>query len=109
MPSTGDKVAIGATTVGGTAAATGGILTGMGFTTSGIAAGSTAAGMQAGIGNVVAGSIFSGLQSLGATGVIAGVGIGGGVILVAGGGFLGYKAYQWMKNKDGTMTPKPNL
>lgn len=42
-----------------------------GFTGSGVAAGSVAAGVQAGIGNVAAGSTFAALQSIGATGVIA--------------------------------------
>ena len=93
MPSTGDKVAIVATSLGGTAATTGGVLTFMGFSTSGIVAGSTAAGIQAGVGNVLAGSTFAGLQSLGATGLIAGVGLGGGVVLAAGGGYLCYKQY----------------
>ena len=43
--------------------------------------GSVAAGMQAGIGNVIAGSIFAGAQAAGATGAIpaVGVAIGGGV------------------------------
>ena len=40
----------------------------VGFGTAGIAAGSTAAGIQAGIGNVAAGSIFACLTSLGMKG-----------------------------------------
>ena len=55
----------------------------LGFTTAGIAASSTAAGMQAGIGNVVAGSAFAMLQSAGATGV--GSAIGAAVGATAGG------------------------
>jgi hypothetical protein len=49
----------------------------LGFTTGGIAAGSAAAGMQAAIGNVVAGSGFAAMQSFGATGffnMLAGLG-----------------------------------
>lgn len=42
-----------------------------GFTKAGVAAGSMAAGIQAGIGNVAAGSIFAVCQSIGATGVLA--------------------------------------
>lgn len=42
-----------------------------GFGTGGIVAGSTAAGIQSGIGNVVAGSLFSMAQSAGATGWFA--------------------------------------
>ena len=41
-----------------------------GFTSSGVAAGSVAAGIQAGIGNVAAGSVFAGLQSVAATTVL---------------------------------------
>jgi hypothetical protein len=44
-------------------------MTTAGFTSSGIAAGSVAAGIQAGIGNVAAGSAFAFAQSLGATAV----------------------------------------
>lgn len=44
-----------------------GALSSIGFTTGGVAAGSVAAGIQAGIGNVAAGSLFATAQSLGAT------------------------------------------
>lgn len=44
-------------------------ISGAGFTTSGVAAGSFAAGVQSGIGLVGAGSPFASLQSLGALGV----------------------------------------
>ena len=67
-------------------------MTAAGFTSSGIAAGSIAAGIQAGIGNVVAGSAFATLQSLGATSVIAGLGIAGGAVSVVG--ILGYGLYK---------------
>ncbi|KIM19840.1 hypothetical protein M408DRAFT_334245 [Serendipita vermifera MAFF 305830] len=57
----------------------------VGFTTAGVAAGSMAAGIQAGIGNVAAGSVFAFMQSLGtaplanaAVGAVAGA-TGGGV------------------------------
>jgi len=55
----------------------------LGFTTAGIAAGSAAAGAQAGIGNVVVGSTFAMLQSAGATGL--GSVIGGTIGATAGG------------------------
>lgn len=48
----------------------------IGFTAGGIAAGSIAAGIHAGIGNVVAGSAFAFLQSVTATGLLAGVSVG---------------------------------
>ncbi len=67
-------------------------MTAAGFTSSGIAAGSIAAGVQSVIGNVVAGSTFATLQSLGATGVIAGIGVAGGVF--TGLGLLGYGLYK---------------
>lgn len=41
----------------------------VGFGSSGVAVGSIAAGVQAGIGNVAAGSAFAALQSIGAAGV----------------------------------------
>jgi Interferon-induced 6-16 family len=47
-------------------------LTLAGFTASGIASGSIAASVQSAIGEVAAGSLFAYLQSLGASGVIAG-------------------------------------
>ena len=56
----------------------------MGFKSAGVAAGSMAAGVQAGIGNVAAGSTFALFQSIGATGalispplVICGIAFGG--------------------------------
>lgn len=67
-------------------------LTAAGFTSSGIAAGSVAAAVQSAIGNVVAGSTFTTLTSLGMTGVIAGLGIVGGV--ASGAGLLGYGLYK---------------
>lgn len=45
-----------------------------GFTTSGVAAGSIAAGIQSSIGLVQVGSAFAGMQSLGATGAVLTVG-----------------------------------
>ncbi|KAL1680246.1 hypothetical protein EV122DRAFT_208284 [Schizophyllum commune] len=57
------------------------VLGAVGFTSTGVAAGSIAAGIQAGIGNVVAGSLFAGAQAAGATGAIPVIGtvISGGV------------------------------
>lgn len=46
-------------------------ITAAGFTGVGVAAGSMAAGVQAGIGNVAAGSLFAALQSAGAAGVVS--------------------------------------
>ena len=46
-----------------------------GFTTSGVAAGSIAAGLQSSIGLVQAGSAFAGMQSIGATGALLTVGL----------------------------------
>jgi len=57
----------------------------VGFAPAGIAAGSLAAGIQAGIGNVAAGSAFAILQSLGTaplvTSLIGGATTGGGAAL----------------------------
>ena len=68
----------------------------MGFTASGVAAGSMAAGLQATIGNVAAGTAFAAAQSLAATGMIATIGATGGIVLVAGGGYL---LYDWYYSK----------
>ena len=45
-----------------------------GFTSSGVAAGSAAAIVQSGIGNVAAGSVFATMQSVAATSVLGTVG-----------------------------------
>ena len=45
------------------------LLPALGFSSAGVVAGSTAAAVQATIGNVAAGSLFAGLQSAGAAGV----------------------------------------
>jgi hypothetical protein len=91
MPDKLDKTVIAASAISGTAATTAGVMTGLGFTTTGIAASSTAAGMQAGVGNIVAGSFFSLAQSLGATGVYATMGLAGGIGLTIGGIYGVYK------------------
>lgn len=94
MPDKLDKTIIATSTASGVAVASSVALTGMGFTSSGIAAASTAAGMQAGIGNVIAGSLFATVQSLGATGVIATVGTTGVIGLGIGLGYGGYKLWR---------------
>jgi hypothetical protein len=66
------------------AATTGGVMTGIGFTSSGIAATSTAAGIKAGIGSVAAGS-------LGASGVFYALGLTGGIGLGVLAIYGGYK------------------
>ena len=79
--------------------AAGGILTGLGFGSAGIVGGTVAAGIQAGIGNVVAGSAFAALQALGAAGIFTTVGIAGGAVaLVIGGGYAGYKIFKGFGN-----------
>jgi len=102
MPTIGDKVIIVVTTAAGVVVTTAAILTLYGFTASGIAYGSMAAGLQSMIGNVVLGSPFSVLQSLGATGVISSLAIVAGVILVGG---CVYLLYKYMKKP----TPRPKL
>jgi hypothetical protein len=64
-----------------------GLISAVGFTTGGVAAGSIAAGVQAGLGVVAQGSMFAGLQSMGALGVgilgstVAPIAIGGAVLV----------------------------
>ena len=72
---------------GATALAAGLTPTLIGFGTAGIAAGSIAAGIQAGIGNVVAGSAFATMTSLGMQGVFAGL-TGGGALSTIGAAIL---------------------
>ena len=73
----------------------GGGLISLGFGSTGIAAGSIAAGIQAGMGSVAAGSLFAGIQSLGALGVFSAVGVTGGVGLIAAAIYFGAKAFIW--------------
>ena len=70
------------------------ILSAIGFTAEGVAAGSFAAAWQSWIGNVVMGSIFATLQSMAATGATAmGITVTGvvGGLVVGIGVFLGWK------------------
>jgi hypothetical protein len=84
--------ALGVSVIGASAG-----LTAAGFSTAGIAGGSLAAAWQSSIGAVAAGSTFATLQSLGAAGVIATVGIGAGLALIPiAGGAIAYKS---IKNK----------
>ena len=79
---------IGAAVTGGATA----VVSALGFSSGGVVAGSTAAVIQAGIGNVAAGSAFAAFQSVAATGVVATVGpvaLGAGVL-----GGVGYGVYK---------------
>jgi Interferon-induced 6-16 family len=68
----------GATWLGGTA------LSAAGFGATGIVSGSIAAGIQATVGGVAAGSLFAALQSAGATGAIASAASAGATAAAAG-------------------------
>jgi len=103
MPDKLDKAVIATSSVTGVLTATSGAATVAGFTSSGIAAGSAAAAMQAGIGNVVGGSAFAVAQSLGASGVFATLGAVSGVGLGVCALYGGYKLYKHMTVK------KPSL
>ena len=76
---------IGAASGAGACVAGQAIVAGVGFTSQGVLAGSIAAGVQSGIGNVVVGSAFAGLQAIGATGAI----ISMAPVAIVGGGALG--------------------
>jgi len=69
----GTKIAIGVGVVGGLVALGATVPIMMGFGAGGIMAGSMAAAWQSAIGNVVAGSTFATLQSMGATGTFVAV------------------------------------
>ena len=101
MPDTADKTVIGVSTAGGIVAASRLSLKAVGFKAAGIAAKSIAAGMQAGVGNVAAGSGFATLQSWGATGLLTTTGVVG--VAIVGGGltYWGVKTYLHSR--------KPNL
>lgn len=93
MPNTADKVVTGTSVSGGVIAAGCGAFKLLGFKAAGVAAGSIASGIQAGIGNVAAGSAFSIAQSLGTSAVVT-VGLTGGLVIVAGGvTYWGVKSY----------------
>ena len=91
--------------IGISAAITGGVLAGvsflpvtLGFGTAGIIGGSIAAGIQAAIGNVAAGSLFAVCTSLGMTGVFASS-TAVGTILGAG-GIAAYLKGKFLARKD---------
>ena len=65
------KIGIGAAITGGVIAGVALLPITLGFGTAGIVGGSIAAGIQAAIGNVAAGSIFAVFTSLGTSGVFA--------------------------------------
>lgn len=94
--SAGKGAGIGAVIGTGVTGAASGALSAAGFSSGGVVAGSLAAGTQAGIGNVAAGSLFAVLQSVGATGVIVAalpyVAIGGAIIGGAVGGYSRFKS-----------------
>ena len=71
MNNTLRNVLVGVGIAGGVVAGASLLPMALGFGTAGIAAGSTAAAIQSGIGNVAAGSLFSIMQSLGMTGFFA--------------------------------------
>ena len=98
------KVAIGATIVGGVILGASLIPITMGFGTAGIVGGSIAAGIQASIGSVVAGSAFTICTSLGMTGVFA-ASAAVGAILCAG-GFAAYLKSRFNAKKDAELIEK---
>ena len=65
------KISIGIGIAGGVVAGAALIPIALGFGTAGVVAGSAAAAIQSGIGNVAAGSLFAICQSLGMTGFFA--------------------------------------
>ena len=86
------KICIGVAITGGAILLGGGLPMLAGFGIIGIKASSIAAGIQAGIGNVVAGSWFAIMTSLGMTGVFATTATVGAII--GTGGLAGYLALE---------------
>ena len=95
---TAAKVGAAAGAAGAAGAAAAGAASAAGFSSSGIVGGSLAAAWQGAIGNVAAGSAFATLQSAGATGLIATVGVAGAGVAVVGG--LAYFALRSKKGND---------
>lgn len=89
-----DKAVITTSILSGIATTAASVMSTLGFSSAGIAAGSTAAGLQAGVGNVVAGSAFATAQSLGAIGAYTWMGVTGGVGLTIGAVYAGYKYFK---------------
>jgi len=83
------KIGIGAAITGGVIAGAALLPITLGFGTAGIVGGSIAAGIQAAIGNVAAGSLFAASTSLGMTGAFASTSAVG-TILGAGGSLTAY-------------------
>jgi hypothetical protein len=73
------------------------VIQSIGFAATGVVAGSTAAGIQAGIGSVVAGSAFAIAQSIGALGSISAIAAVGGPLGVVGA--AGYYTFRWLRNR----------
>ena len=92
------KIGIGAAITGGVIASVALIPIGIGFGTAGVVGGSIAAGIQASIGNVAAGSIFAVFTSLGMTGVFASSAAVGAILGV--GGLASYIKGQFFPGKD---------
>ena len=63
-----------------------------GFSSTGVIAGSLAAGIQSGIGNVVSGTVFAGLTSIGMTGVLP-LALGAGAVI----GLSAGSAHLWWR------------
>ena len=98
------KVGIGVGIAGGVILGTALIPVALGFGTAGIVAGSVAAGIQASIGSVVAGSAFAVCTSLGMTGVFA-TSAAVGAILGAG-GFAAYFKNRFNPKRDAELIIK---
>ena len=92
------KIGIGAAVAGGVIAGVALIPITLGFGGAGIVAGSVAAGIQAAIGNVAAGSIFAVCTSLGMTGVFASTAAVGAIL--GAGGLAAYIKGSFDSEKD---------
>ena len=89
------QLAKGAAIVGGVVAVAAVAPIALGFGTGGIVAGSIAAGIQAGIGNVAAGSLFASMTSLGMTGFFTSTATAGAIV-----GTGGLAAYLGLNNNE---------
>ena len=92
------KLGIGAAITGGVIAGVAMLPISLGFGTAGIIGGSVAAGIQAAIGNVAAGSIFAVCTSLGMTGFFASTAAVGAILGV--GGLTAYLKSNFSPEKD---------
>ncbi|RFU27225.1 hypothetical protein B7463_g9104, partial [Scytalidium lignicola] len=96
-PGTAAGLAVGGAIIVAPAIVSVPVLAACGFGPCGVGAGTLAAGIQSGIGNVVGGSLFATMQSAAAGG--AGAAVVNGVVMTGGATIAGGSGLAWVKSK----------